>query len=254
MNFFSLMVNEATLLYHELKQYWFETVFGVVMITGMFCALFFGIQFYASDEGTTTSLDGLVFGFLLWSFASGAYISVSQSISEDNQKGFLEQLFLCPAGFSRLMLARALVEMVWGIVLLTLIAWITMAVTGNWLKLNFFYFYLLLLIASFSLVGVGFIISGLALVYKKVGSAAMLVNIGLMAVVAVSALPFNVYTLLPFAAGASLAKIVILQGEPLNLLHLGIVVINSLVYLCSGLFIFKKLEARAKRLNLIGQY
>ncbi|NQY64242.1 MAG: ABC transporter permease [Alteromonadaceae bacterium] len=254
MNYLSLFTNEAKLHLHQLKQYWFESVSSIVLICGMFIGLFYGIQSFTSDTGNANSLDGLVFGLLLWYFAMSAYGAITQSLIEDNQKGYIEQLFLCPMGFSKLMLVRALVEMISGVILMTAIAWITMALTGTWLEINFFYFYLLLFIAAFSLIGLGFIVSGLALIYKKVGTIGALFNIGFMGLVAIDALPINIFTLLPFTAGASLTREVILQGEALNYLDLLVVVANSAVYFFGGLFIFGKLEKRAKKLNLIGQY
>ena len=254
MNFLALFTNEAKLQCYEMKQYWFETVSSIVVMCGMFAGLFYGIQSFTNDASGESSLDGLVFGFLLWTFATTSYNAVTKSVIEDNQKGFIEQLFLCPMGFSRLMLARSLVEMIWGVIFMTTIAWITMAITGNWLEINFIYFYLLLFISAFSLVGLGFIVSGLALIYKRVGTIGALFNIAFMGLVAIDALPFNIYSLLPFTAGASLTREVILQGAPLDLLDLLLVATNSSVYFFGGLYIFSKLEKRAKKLNLIGQY
>jgi ABC-2 type transport system permease protein len=254
MNFLSLIANETELMYIEMRQYWFETVTSLVIMSVMFTGLFYGVKSFIGDNQDTTSLDGLVFGFLLWTFASSAYLSVGKSVVEDNQKGFIEQLFLCPVGFSQLMLVRTLVEMTWGMVFLTVIAIIAMFLTGNWIAINFFYFYLLLMVSAPSLIGVGFIISGLALVYKRIDAVAMLINIGLMGLVALDALPVNLFSLLPFTAGASLARDVVLEGGALNIMHLGVVVANSVVYLLIGLFAFNKLEKRAKKLNLIGQY
>lgn len=253
MSIAALLTNEAKLQVYELKQYWFETVSSTVMLCAVFAGLFYGIKSFGSAD-ENTSLDGLVFGFLLWIFAFSAYSGVTKSLIEDNQKGFLEQLFLCPAGYVWLMLARALVEMVWSIFFVTVIAFITMAITGNWLDMNFLYFYLLLFVSAPSLIGLGFIITGLTLNFKRVTTVAALFNIGFMGLVAVDALPFNLFTLLPFSAGASLTRDIVLNGEALNLMHLAIVAGNSLIYLTFGLIIYKALEKRAKAHNLIGQY
>ncbi|MCJ8274952.1 MAG: ABC transporter permease [Psychrosphaera sp.] len=254
MSFSALVANETKLQVYEMKQYWFETISSLVMMCAVFAGLFYGVKSFTNPGDGATSLDGLVFGFLLWIFALSAYSSITKSLVEDNQKGFLEQLFLCPQGITQLMLARALVEMLWSMVFVTLLAWITMALTGNWIDLNFFYFYLLMLISSLSLIGLGFIVCGLALNFKKVGTIAALFNVAFMGLVAIDALPLNVFALLPFTAGASLSRDIILQNEPLNLTHLAIVASNSAVYLGVGIYLFKRLVKRAKRLNLIGQY
>lgn len=250
--FSGLVLNETKLQYYEMKQYWFETVTSIVVMCAVFVGLFYGVKSFVADPNT--SLDGLVFGFLLWSFATGAYSAVTKSLIEDNQKGFIEQLFLTPMGFTGLMLARVLVELMSTMVFMSIMAWITMTLTGNWLNLNFLHFFSLLLLAAPSLIGLGFVISGLALLYKRVETVGAVLNIGFMGLVAVDALPLNLFSLLPFTAGASLARDVVLQGNALDMGHLGIVLVNSLVYLLAGLFIFKRLEQRAKRLNLIGQY
>lgn len=254
MSFPALVANETKLQVYEMKQYWFETVSSIVMMCGVFVGLFYGVKSYTGVGEQTGSLDGLVFGFLLWIFALSAYSSVTKSLIEDNQKGFLEQLFLCPGGFTRLMLARALVELLWSVIFVTVIAWLTMTLTGNWLEFNFLYFYLLMFISLPSLVGLGFIICGLAINFKRVSTVAALFNIAFMGLVALDALPLNIFTLLPFTAGASLARDVLLQGDPLNLAHLAIVAINSAVYLLVGLYLYVRLEKRAKKHNLIAQY
>ena len=94
--FINLCINETKLGFYEMKQYWFESVAGIVMMTAVFLGLFFGIKTFLLTGDDTSSLDGLLFGYILWSFSTSAYSSVTSSIIEDNQKGFLEQLFLCP--------------------------------------------------------------------------------------------------------------------------------------------------------------
>jgi len=257
MNFISLLFNEAKLYGYELKQYWFETISGVLLMCGMFTALFYGVKSFAIDANapdSAQSLDGLLFGFLLWTFAISAYSAVTKIVIENNHKGTLEQLFMCPIGFVKLMYARVTVEMVWDMVLLAITALLAMVFTGNWISLNFAYFYLLLFVSGPALIGLSFMICGLALVFKKVETIGALINIVLMGIVALDALPLNVFTLLPFAAGASLARDVILEGQALNLVHLAIVAGNSLFYMILGLSVFKVMEKRAKKLNLLCQY
>lgn len=252
MIFFKLLRNELKLNFYELKQYWFESVSATLLMCGMFGALFYGINSFSGDENK--SLDGLLFGFLLWTFAVGAYSSVTKIVIENNHKGTLEQLFLCPAGFIQLMMARMTVELAWNVVSMTIMAVLTMAITSTWLDINFLYFYLILFIAGLSLVGLSFLICGLALVFKRVETIGAMMNIAIMAIVSLDALPFNALSLLPFSPGASLARDVILRHQPMNMMDLTVVILNSAVYLAIGLWVYKKMENRAKALNLIGQY
>jgi len=249
-----LFVNELRLQWHEMRQYWFETFSSLFFLIGIFLGLFYGIKGFVLEQGDGQSLDGLVLGFLLWTFATGAYGSVTKSLIEDTQKGYIEQLFLCPNGFISLMLCRSLSENLVGLVMLTIIAYIVMAITGNWLTINFAYFYGILLLAAPSLVGFGLMISGLALLFKRVETVGAMLNLAFMGLVALDGLPLNIFTFLPFVPGASLARDVVLDQSALRLDYLLIVIANSLVYLTIGIYMFRAFEKQAKKRNLIGQY
>ena len=249
-----LFVNEMRLQCYEMRQYWFETLSGLIFITGVFLGLFYGIKSFVLEQGDGQSLDGLLFGYLLWTFAAGAYGSITKSVVEDTQKGYLEQLFLCPNGSISLMLYRSLSDSIVGLVFLTVIAYVVMAITGNWLTINFGYFYGILLLAAPSLVGFGLMISGLALLFKRVETVGAMLTLALMGLVALDGLPLNAFTFLPFVSGASLARDVVLDQNALRLDYVLIVIANSLVYLTGGIYMFKAFEKQAKKRNLIGQY
>jgi len=138
--------------------------------------------------------------------------------------------------------------------LLTVIAYVVMAITGNWLDINFAYFYGILLLSAPSLVGFGLIISGLALLFKRVETVGALLTLALMGLVALDGLPLNVFTFLPFVPGASLARDIVLDQSLFRFEHLLIVIANSLVYLVGGMVVFRMFEKQAKKRNLIGQY
>lgn len=249
-----LFVNEMKLQWYEIRQYWFETLSAFFFITAIFLGLFYGIKGFVLEQGDGQSLDGLLLGFLLWTFASGAYGSVTKSVIEDTQKGYIEQLFLCPNGFISLMLYRSLSESIVGLVMLTVIAYVVMAITGNWLNINFASFYGILLLSAPSLVGFGLMISGLALLFKRVETVGAMLTLALMGLVALDGLPLNVFTLLPFVPGASLARDIVLDQRSFGLDHVLIVIANSFAYLVAGIFAFKAFEKQAKKRNLIGQY
>ena len=254
MSFFPLVINEARLQLVEMRQYWFETVCGLVVICATFVGLFYGMKTFVLDGQQDSSLDGLLFGFLMWSFASQAYNSITRSIIEDTQKGYIEQLFLCPRGFISVMFARVVVELISSIIFVTILAYVTMLLTNNWLDINFLHFYAILLVAAPSLVGLGLLVSGLALVFKRVETIGALFMFAFMGLVALEALPFNMFALLPFTPGSSFARDIVLEGAAFNLFHLFIVMGNAAVYLFIGLTSFSVLEKIAKKRNLIGQY
>ena len=249
-----LFINEAKLLGHELRQYWFETALGIVVMVGVFCGLFYGIHVAAEGQTNSSSMEGLVFGFLLWSFASGTYNTVGSNIIEDNQKGLLEQLFMSPIGFYQLMLIRASVHMLWSMLLLTVMSYLVMAATGVWLNINFLLLFAVLILGAPALLGLSFFLSSFALVFKKVSALVAIIHIALMGIVALDALPLNVFSYLPFAPGASFARDLVLYGKPWIISDLMVVLANSTFYMVVGVTTFVKMECYAKRKNLLGQY
>ena len=168
-----LITNELHLAWLEMRQYWFETATAMIFILVMFLALFYGIKGFVLEGDGAQTLDGLVFGFLLWTFASGAYGSITKSIVEDTQRGYIEHLFLCPEGVVRLLLCRAFADILVTLVMLTVVTYLVMWLTGSWLSINLFQFYAVLMLAAPSLVGLGLIIAGFALVFKKVEPSAL---------------------------------------------------------------------------------
>ena len=254
MMYWNLFVNELRLQWFELCQYWFEAVSAMILMLGMFVGLFFGVKSIMPGMEDDASLDGLLFGFLLWSYASAAYSSVTDSIISDTQKGYSEQLFICRVGFAKLMLIRTLSSLVTGCVYLLITAVCAMLFTGNWIEINYITMLLLFTLAAPAMIGLGFIVSGFALLYKKVETLGAMLTIAFMGLVALDGLPFNLWTLLPFVPGASLARDVILAQQALNITHLTIATANSIFYLTVGLAIFNVFEKKAKQRNLIGRY
>lgn len=254
MSWWLLFKNEVKLQVFDMRQYWFETVAGLVVLCGMFVALFYGVKSFAFEGGEGQSLDGLVFGFLLWAFASTAYMSVTRTVVDDTQKGYIEQLFINPKGFTAILFVKTMVELLSALLFMTLMAYLVMWLTGNWLDINFLRFFLVLIIAAPSLIGLGLFVSGFALVFKRVDTIGQMLALALMALVALDGLPFGPLSFLPFTPGVSLARDWVLQHSDINLLDVLIVFANSVIYFAIGSIVFKHFEKVAKRKNLIGQY
>lgn len=254
MHFLNLVANEFWLHTIMIRRYWFEMLSTIVVMSCIFMGLFYGIKSFFSGSADSPSLDTLFFGYLMWNFAILSFSAASQSIIEDNQKGLIDQLYVCSSGFIRFMMARVISQMLWNIVLLTSVAYLSMLLTNNWLNINFFTLYCLLILSAPSLIGIGFIVCGLALLFKRVQTIIGILQVAFMGIVALDGTPFSAVSLLPFTMGASLAKEVVLQGQAINMTDLLGVLINSTTYLLIGISIYQLLESRAKKLNLIGQY
>ena len=249
-----LIVNECRLQFYEMKQYWVETLFGLLFLSGLFLALFFGIKIFVQSEDNAVSLDGLMMGYVIFTFCVGAYSAVPETLGGYTQKGFLEQLYMTPFGFTWILVARVLATLFVSMLSTIILAYFAMAVSGNWIELKFVVLMPLLFLTAPSIIGVSFVIGGLTLVYKRIGIISSLGQLGIIGLISVPALPFNAASLLPLAPGAHLARLVVLEGQALQLNQFLIVLFNSVFYLALGMIIYMQFEKIAKKKNLIGQY
>lgn len=253
-NLARLVINECRLQFYEMRQYWVETVIGLLFLSGIFLALFFGIKIFVQDGDNAISLDGLMMGYIIFTFYSGAYNGVPETLADYTQKGFLEQLYMTPFGFSWILMARVLATLFVSTLATIVLSYFAMAVSGNWIDLNFIILMPLLFLAAPSIIGIGLIVGGLTLVYKRLGIISNLAMLGIIGLISVPALPLSAASFLPLAPGADLARLVILENQSLQLDHLLIVALNSAFYLALGMIFYKRFERMAKKKNLIGQY
>lgn len=253
-NLTRLVMNECRLQFYEMRQYWVETVFGLLFLSGIFLALFFGIKIFVQGGENAVSLDGLMMGYIIFTFYSGAYNGVPETLGDYTQKGFLEQLYMTPFGFASILIARVLATLFVSMLATIVLSYFAMGVSGNWIDLNFLILMPLLFLAAPSIIGIGLIVGGLTLVYKRLGIISNLAMLGIIGLVSVPALPLSAASFLPLASGAHLARLVILENHSLQLGSLLIVTLNSVFYLALGMIIYKRFERTAKKKNLIGQY
>lgn len=83
-------------------------------------------------------------------------------------KGTLEQLAMSPLGFGRVLLSRLAAAFLFDLLVMLLFLLLMMASTGKWLHLDLLSLLPLLLLTMAGVLGIGFIMGGLALVFKQI--------------------------------------------------------------------------------------
>lgn len=84
----------------ELKRYPLNTLSSLATLYIVFLILFTGAR-YAQGLGVNLfgeGLEGLVVGYLVWTFAIIAYSDLSWELMREAQQGTLEQLYMSPRG------------------------------------------------------------------------------------------------------------------------------------------------------------
>lgn len=222
----------------------------------VFLVLFFGGQALApaAMEDTTA---GLVVGYLLWSLAISAYSGLAWNVTREAQWGTLEQLFMSPFGFGRVMLGKTLTNLaesfLWGAATLAFM----LLITGESLALDPLTVVPLGLLAILPAVGVGFVFGGLAIRFKRIENAFQLVQFLFIGLISAPVGEYPVLKWLPLAQGSYLLRRAMEDGVALWELpaaELGVLVVTAAVYLGLGLAAFTYCQRWARREGVMGHY
>lgn len=229
--YYNLLLAEGMKFCCELKRYWFNTVLDLIVVYMIFLAMFFGIKFFAGPSLNGDDLDALIIGYIMWMFATSAFQSLSQSISEEMQRGTLEQLYLCPFGIEKSFVVRIFLNFFFIFIFNALILILTMVTTGRWPNIDILKITPVLLIALPALWGLGIIVGGITMIFKKVTSLQSVITFGLVGIVSVPAYPLSIFSFLPFSAGSSTVQLIVRKGQAFPLSWYFFITGISVVYL-----------------------
>ncbi|NLV45148.1 MAG: ABC transporter permease [Candidatus Hydrogenedentes bacterium] len=189
MSFFRVMKAELVRSFIIMRRYWFRTITGMVIGYGMLMVLVAG--FIYSRPGVENAMDrfkdnpmgatNFVLGFIIGMFAFGVVGMFTQGLQSMATTGVLEQLCMSPHGLAVNFMAQTMVGSVTSIISSGIMVYaVTWSVNGM-LYWDTVPILVLLVLTFFNLVGFGFMVGGLVLVFKQVGQVAILVRMGLFA-------------------------------------------------------------------------
>ncbi len=242
----------------EIKRYPFNTLSGLFTLYLIFLLLFAGAR-YAQGFGIQVfgeGLEALVVGFLVWTFALAAYSDLAWEIMREAQQGTLEQLYMCPFGFRFVsiswVLASFLVSLVYSGGLLLLM----MVTTGKFLRLPLGTLIPLLFLTLAPVYGTGFLMAGLALVFKRIQAFFQILQ---FAFVPLLFLPGGTWwsKALPLSLGSHLIREAMTEGKSLlafPALDLLMLLATAAFYFGLGLLVFGFCEKIAKERGLLAHY
>ncbi|WP_254543684.1 ABC transporter permease [Halomarina pelagica] len=237
-------------------RYAFDTVTTLLVVYAFFALAVFGGRELA-PRVVDEHLGGIVVGFFLLLMASVAYADLSWELVREAEWGTLEQLYVSPHGFGRVVAVETavtlLVSFAYGVALLALM----LATTRTRLLLDPLTVVPLGALALCSAVGVGFALGGLALVFERVESALRLAQFALVALVALPVDAYPVLKLLPLALGSDLLRESMAAGRHLWGLppaDLGLLVVTAVVYAGGGYAVFRLGIRRARTTGRLGRH
>ncbi len=242
----------------ELRRYMFNAVSGLITMCIIFLLLFFGAKAVGGSAFQTGGgLEGIVVGYMVWIFAISSYQDLAFGISSEAETGTLEQLYLSPFGFAWVNASLTIARFVINLVLVAVVLVFSMAVSGRWLRFDFISLAPVVLLTVAAPYGIGFILGGLALIFKRIQNAFQILTFGLIAFVALPVDRFPWAKFLPLALGNDLLRKIMADGARLWELPLGDLLLAAAVglgYFLLGLAGFVWCARIARDRGLLGQY
>lgn len=223
--FFIILWAEIVRSFIIMRRYWFAALIGIGMGYGMLMVMVFGLLFASGHESVrelTNNWIGGILGFLIGVFAFGIVGLFTQNIQGMARTGELEQVCLSPFGLVVNFLARSFVSAVSSVlssaIMLMLVAY---TVASDSLHAAPFTTILLLFLTYVNLIGFGYMMGGLTLIFKQVGQVAVIIRFAMigLAVFATdemggwpTAVRYTAHAL-PVTDAAICLKYTLIQGE-----------------------------------------
>lgn len=242
----------------EFRRYLFDTISGLVTIYGFFLIIFLGAQMFGgSAPGFGHTLSGVVVSYALWALTIFSLSTLTFDLTQEAQLGTLEQLGMSPFGLPHVLVARIFTGLVIQIGMMSVLLVMMMATTGRWLNIDVISILPLLLVALLGVIGFGFVLAGLAIVFKRIQQSLQIFQVLVIFFVAVPADEVPLAKLLPLAWGATLLRRVMVDDVSIFAMRvpdLVLLTVVSVAYFALGIAVFKLFESAARQRGLLGHY
>lgn len=243
--------------YIEMKRYLPNTIALVSTFYIIFLAAFFGIKFIGDPASFDTNVQYSIVSVVFWSLTMMTMNFIGYSVITEATRGTLEQIYMSPMGVWKIMLTRIISQFGLQSVIMVLLLFGAMLTSGQWLSLNPMTTIPIIIVTMISMVGISFMIAGLAIIVKQIQAFLQIFQFVLMGLVFVplTVAPFLAFA--PFVKGVNMVRTVMIEDLTLTQLpwsDYGVLLLNSLVYLILGLLVFHACEKIAMKKGLLGQY
>lgn len=249
----------AAVLYREFVlfvRYPFDAAGLLVVQLTIFAILLVGGRAVAPAAMADT-LAGIVVGYFLWTMATAAYAGVATDVRMEAQWGTLERHVTTPFGFGAVMLLKAAAKLLFSAVVGSLVLAAMLLATGTTLRVDVVTVVPVVALALSSVLGVGFAMAGLSVLYKRVGNWAGMLQFAFVGLVSAPAFDLGWARWLPLAQGSALLQRAMTGGVRLwefEPVALGVLVATGVGYLAAGYLAFQVAQRRARRLGVLGHY
>lgn len=248
----------------ELKRSWLElaryplaTLGEIIVVTLVFYGLFLGASYLSNGADFGQRLEDTVVGYAAFVFLMATLTTLTWEIQREALTGTLEQLLLTPFGLPRVLLHRAVAKL--GLNLLTTA--LILIVLGTLMRTDLEFRATIAVPIATALIGaygLGLILAGLALVFKRIDQVTQLLQFALMFLLIAPLETFPsarwISGLAPLSPSVGMLRDIMVRGGGIDPVALAIAALNSLAYLVCGVAIFYWALRVAKTRGVVAGY
>jgi ABC-2 type transport system permease protein len=243
---------------------WDYKVSVLIQLISIFIVVVGVMFFVGNGQITETQVASTLLGFIITYYAMEAISNMSWALMNEAQSGTLEQMYMSLAPSQLIILGRSFASLISATVQMLLVVVVTTLLFNTRLPLSLDIIPILL-ISLIGLIGFGYIVGGITLVFKQVGPLANILTNLLLFIngtfVAVELMPAwmgTIATLVPSTLGIILLRRIALDGDTLAMVwadgSLPWLIIHSLVFFVLGWLIYTICERIARQQGTLGQY
>lgn len=244
----------------DLVRYPLETVSTVVVMFAIFAGMFFGAGYLAGVPISGKNASGVIIGYVVWTVVMQASGFMGYSIQNEAQNGTLEQVMLAPWRTAQVFLVRGLMDIVEMLIPALIVLIALTALSGA----HFAWRPLALLPALMTIVtawGIGLIMAGLALLFKRMSQVQLMIQFALLFIIiapipsAAGVLGIALGIVAPLSMQVALLHAALQSGSAsLQAVHWLLAVADMLLWFGGGALLLSAADRVARRRGIVGHY
>ena len=210
---------------------------------------FLGIKVVGNPEQMGENSAFVIVSMFLWFLSLMAMQGIGWEITTEANTGTLEQLYMSPVPAWIILLSPMIGTVFTNIIIMALVLILSMFTAGRWLSFDVVTLIPLFIFLILCMLGVGFMVAGLALIYKQINALLQIAQFAFFALVSVPITLSQWLEFLPVVRGSSMIRMSMTEGK--HLLDFAtsdwvLLILNAVVYFIAGVMVYKLAEVRAK--------
>ncbi|MET4559857.1 ABC-2 type transport system permease protein [Lysinibacillus parviboronicapiens] len=241
----------------QMKRYLPNTISELIIFYIVFLGFFLGISLIGDPENLDYNIQMIIMNYIFWYLVLSLTQGIGLEISDEAGRGTLEQLTITPYKLWFIFITRMTSVIIISMISISILLFLAMLTTRQNLNLDLLSIIPILLITLIGVLGVGYLISSITIIIKESGYLIQIFQFVIMGMtfIPLTTAPFLKFA--PFMYGLQLIREITINNFSilsLNINDIVFLLLNSLIYFITGIYVFNRAEKFAKQKGLLGHY